>query len=211
MRFSKNKITQMAAVLPLVAMGGFAVFAHRRTQSPETSATEEDRQKEQQRAIIREYGASAPFYQTNWDRAVLMGGIINDGVGFDNREGGYHADPNWDPMEEIASKNVALASFDRADVELALHTQRGEVVPRRRNAMAITLTPEIYDPSRPDARSEFYVSKWSPAFANITQVRRGEAMMYENPENPHELSLRAWNGSQFWDHAPGQSFRYSED
>lgn len=201
----------MAAVLPLVAMGGFAVYAHRRSKAPEVDGSEEDRQVKQQEAIIREYGASAPMFQANWDRYVLMGGIINDGVGLDNRNGGYHADPDWDPLEEIMAKNVALSSFDRADVELSLRTERGEVVPRKRNAMAITLTPEIFDPSRPGVQSEFYVSKWSPAFANPTQIKHAEAKMYEDPENPHELSLRSWNGSQFWDHAPGQSFRYSED
>lgn len=201
----------MAAVLPFFAMGGFALYAHKTSQPKVASATEEDRQQDQHRAIIQEYGASAAVFQENWDRAVLMGGIINDGVGLNNTDGGYHSDPNWDPMEEVIAKNVALLSFDRSDAELSLHTQRGEVVPRKRNAMAITLTPEIFDPSRPDVRSELYVSKWSPAYANITQMRRAEARMYEDPENPHELSLRSWNGAQFWDRAPGQSFRYSEN
>lgn len=201
----------MAAVLPLVAMGGFAIYAHKKSQPPEMTASEEDRHKKQHEEIIREYGASAALYQANFDRAVAMGGIINDGVGLDNRDGGYHASPDWDPMQEVTAKQVALSSFDRTDAELALRTQRGEVVPRRRNPIAIALSEELYNPNNPAARSEFYVSKWSPAFANQEQIRKAEEQMRANPENPHELSLRAWNGSQFWEHAAGQSFRYSED
>lgn len=201
----------MAAVLPFVAMGGFAVYAHKKSQPPQMTASDEDRHKRQHEEIMREYGASAALWEANFDRYVLMGGIINDGVGLDNRDGGYHADPNWDPMQEVVAKQVALSSFDRTDVELSLRTQRGEVVPRRRNPIAIALSEELYHPNRPDARSEFYVSKFSPAYANVTQIKKAEEAMYANPENPHELSLRAWNGSQFWEHAAGQSFRYSEN
>jgi hypothetical protein len=198
----------MAAVMPLIAMGGFAVIMHRKGQPKVQDVSAEQQHIDQHMAIMQEYGISAPAHQAVFDKAVQMGGIINDGVGIDNSKGGYRADPNWDPIEAAMKEHAAVMSFDRTDTELALHTMRGEEVPRRRMPLAMSLTPELYNP-KTGQHSEMYVSRFQTNHANAEQVRRAKLKMRR--ESPQEMSLRVHDTSEFWDHAPGQSFRYSED
>lgn len=201
----------MAAILPLAAIGAFAMYGNRTTSPQAKVATEDEELRVTHRAIIREYGMSAAVEQSMNDRKYLQGGIINDGVGVDNTFSQNLDNPNFDPLEYLQHEMVALAAFDRADTQLAQTVQQAKIVPRRNNQMAVALSEEVFHPDDPTSQSSIYVSKFSPAHANARQVLEGDMELGRHWESDHERSLRAWNGSQFFDHAAGQSFRYSED
>lgn len=202
----------MAAILPLAAIGAFAVYSNRSNEPVVHDRTDEERVAQVHQSVIAEYGISASANHALLDKQVLMGGIINDGVGVDNRTSLMLYDPSFDPLAMLGNDAVQLASFDRWDTEFATATQQSQIVPRRNNAIAIALTEEVRHPDDPwDARSSLYVSKFSPAFANQQQIRDAELQIRYNPEDSHERSLRVYDASQFFENAAGQSFRYSED
>lgn len=204
----------MAAILPLAAIGAFAVYSNRSNEPVVYDRTDEERVAQVHQSVISEYGISASANHALLDKQVLMGGIINDGVGVDNRTSLMLYDPSFDPLALLGDDAVQLASFDRWDTEFATATQQSLIVPRRNNAIAIALTEEIRHPDdmwSDSSRSALYVSKFSPAFANQQQIQDAELQIKYNPENDHERSLRVYDASQFFETAAGQSFRYSED
>ena len=201
----------MAAVLPFAAIGALAVWGNRTTTPTTKVRTEEDRVELTHKSLIMEYGISSSNEYALKDRQYMMGGLITHGVGVDNTASAQLADPNYNPLEELANDSVRLASFDRADTLLSMHVQQSQVVPRKNNQMVMALSEEVYHPDDHTSRSEFYVSKFSPAYANPRQVLEADRVLGTHWEDEHEQSLRAWNGSQFFERAAGQSFRYSED
>jgi hypothetical protein len=201
----------MAAILPFAAIGAFAVWANRTTNLGGSLYTDKDQVETTHKAIIMEYGLSSSFNYALMDRQYMQGGLVTYGVGVDNRASEQLANPNYNPLEELANDTVNLASFDRADTLLSMRVQQSQIVPRKNNQIAIALSEEIHHPDEPSARSEFYVSKFSPAFANPRQILEADLALNQSWETEHDRSLRAWNGSQFLATAHGQSFRYSEN
>lgn len=118
----------MAAVLPLFVLGGAAVYAHRASQPMESMPTEDERIAETQRSILHEYGGSAAAYQQMLDKLIIMGGIVNDGVGQEVGNGVDPTDPNSDSLDEVFERHVQLMNFDRADTLLSLRTHNGEII-----------------------------------------------------------------------------------
>jgi len=201
----------MAAVLPFAAMGAFALYLERQSGPKAKQKKDDEHVTENHKAILHEYGMSAAAEHALLDRKYLQGGIINDGVGVDNTMAKHMQDPNVDVMAVLAEEQISLAAFDRWDTELAYHLQQGQIIPRKNNQIAIALTEEVSHPDDSSKRSTFYVSKFSPAYANQQQIADADRMLQQQGETPAERSLRAWNGSQFFETAAGQSFRYSED
>lgn len=201
----------MAVLLPIFALGGYAVYSQRTTDYPDpVPATEEDRMDEQLMSLLHEYGMSASADFNAKNKTLLMGGVLTDGVGVDNRLSRHMDDPNFDPMHVIAMESVQLQAFDRADTLYAMVTQQGVVAPIKRIAQTVALTEEIYHPDDPSARSELYISKFGPAYVNYQQMMDTETRI-RTGESPHELALRSYNGSVFFENAAGVNFRYEED
>ena len=201
----------MAAVLPFAAMGAFALYLERQTGPKAKEKKDDEHVTENHKAILHEYGMSAAAEHALLDRKYLQGGIINDGVGVDNTMAKQLQDPHVDVMDVLAQEQAALAAFDRWDTELSYQLQQSQIIPRRNNQIAVALTEEVSHPDDPSKRSTFYVSKFSPAYANQQQIADADRQLRMIGESPAEHSLRAWNGSQFFETAAGQSFRYSED
>lgn len=201
----------MAAVLPLAVIGIAAVYGNRTTTPKVKTKTEDETVDRNHSAGLFEYGMSAAVEQSMNDRKYLQGGIINDGVGVDNTFSKNLDSQYFDPMAELQRQQVELAAWDRADTLYAQTVQQSKIIPRRNNQMAVALSEEIYHPDDPTSQSSIYVSKFSPAYANARQILEGDIELGRSWEADYEKSMRAWNGSQFFDHAAGQSFRYSED
>lgn len=201
----------MAAILPLAALGAFGIYANRTTDPQKQPRTEDDKVAENHKALLMEYGLSASNDYAMKDRQYMAGGLITYGVGVDPSQSQLLDSPYYDVVEDLAAKSVALANFDRADTLLSARVQQSTIVPRRNNQQAIALTEEVHHPSDTGSRSTFYVNKFSPAYANPRQIAEADYRLGVTWETEAERSLRAWNGSQFFERAAGQSFRYSED
>ena len=160
----------------------------------------------QHASLLNEYGMSAPAWQNNFARNVQLGAVFNDGVGLDPTNGGYPFHTSDDPLSAVKAQHVDINSWDRANSVYGLTTGQGELRPRKRNAIVTTLTPEIYNPRRPNARSDFAGGKDAPSYANPTQIKI--AMSNRDSNTNDSEALRKHYGVAHFNRAPGQSFRY---
>jgi hypothetical protein len=157
---------------------------------------------------MQQVGANASVWKNLVGKQFLMGNPVSDvqGVNFDG--GGYEPDRAYDPMNKMQSQHVDLTQFDRADTLMSLYADRGEVRPRRGQAIVTTLTQELRHPKEPERVTGFLAQSYVPNFANEAQI--AAAARVAASDDP-ERSLRRQQGSQFFLRAPFQSFRYSED
>lgn len=151
-------------------------------------------------------GVSMAHWQTMHNKTLLMGATLNEAEALDLRGGGYQRNQDIDPLQQVYDDHAELSAFDRADTYLSLVANDGEVRMRRRQPIATTLTPEIYDPRRPHVSSTITVNKHIPNYSNDAQVK--QAMRHIDEQTQESQSLRQHYGVPFYNRAPGQSFRY---
>lgn len=202
-----------AMLLPFAAIGTGAVVAAR--MQPETKRTEqlEDETDIQHAAIIAEYGMSASAWQAPYNKAVLMGSQLRDGVGLDVRDGGYPFHSDRDPLDTMRKDHVNLTKYDRLDTEYSLDNRRGEVRPRNKIAIASTLSGELETPW--GASTEFGKTK-AEYFRATPGIMPDGTRVLTVPTKLDVGSARVDTTAQvhgasvFRGNAPWQSFRYSE-
>ena len=197
--------------LPLALFGGAGVYLATRpnAKAPEKrDPTKEERIRHQHEVQMQVDGAPMGNFQTNYNKAILMGSAINDAGGIDLRGGGYQNNPDVNPLEAVFKDHIDLAAFDREDTLVSIHSANGEVRMRKRQAFPTTLSAEIYNPRMPERVSTLTTSKHVPAYANEAQIKRA-ARDLDDQVQPSQ-SLRRHHGVVFLSRAPGQSFRYEE-
>ena len=196
--------------LLLFTAGGLVLASRANAKAPPTKEpSKEEYTQHQHTEQMHATGATMAMWQSMNNKAIMMGSQISDSDGLDLRGGGYVKDPNVNPLDLVFQEHVELATFDRADTFLTLATgANGEVRMRRRNAIVTTLTPEIHDPRRPEVSSTFTVSKHIPAYSNPAQIK--QALSHLDEQTRPNQSLRKHYGVEFFNRAPGQSFRYEE-
>ena len=88
-----------------------------------------------------------------------------------------------------------------------LTSMRGQVRPQRAHAIVTALTPELHHPNNPAQRSAFLHTQYVPHNPNWAQIKQADSMKaHDIPER----SQRRHTGVQFFNRAPGQSFRYEQ-
>lgn len=200
------------AELPLLLFAGSAIYAvpkiNKAFEKDLRVPTESDKLTDDQAQNIGQVGANASVWKTLVGKQFLMGNPVSDVQGFNFEGGGYVTDKNTDPVRRMQNQHVELTQFDRADTLLSLYSDRGEVRPRRGQAIVTSLTQELYHPKDSTQVTGFLAQSYVPNFANEAQIAAAERVA--TSDDP-ERSLRRRPGSEFFLRAPFQSFRYSED
>jgi hypothetical protein len=200
------------ATLPLLMMGGAAVlvvpfvnkFHQGVTDLPEDRKLDEDFFE-----TALQLGLSASAWSSMVDKQFLSGRPLSD-VQYINHtpaETGYDpSDPqNGNLMAKLARQHADLYAFDRQDSEYCLSTQQGEVRPGRRQAIVTAAANELHHPSDPTRRTGFLATSYVPNYANPTQIKVAAQAMSQDIERAY----RREGGTEFFNRAPFQSFRYT--
>lgn len=199
----------MAAVAaPFVLMGALAHYLHQRDnhKTPKRDLTDEERRNEEYMLNLHHDGASVSNWQVNHNKIFTMGQHLNEILSLDVSKGGYHNNPNHDPLHAVFMDHVHLGHYDRVDTMRNLRSNDGEIRMRRRMPIAATLTPEIHNPSNPDESTTFAMDRMIPNWANEAQV--AQVMRTIDPNLTYDQLLMPYWDGEFFARAPGQSFRY---
>lgn len=151
---------------------------------------------------MRQFGVNASAWKNMINEQFLMGHPITDQTHIDHRKA-------WEngPMETMMAQNLALTAFDRQDKLFSLHHQKGAVRSHGAHPIGMSLSSEIPHPTHPEQTSFFLATsllEGQPDYAKINAaMQRAESM---DPERVN----RRFPGSEFFNRAPFQSFRYSE-
>ena len=202
------------AALPIILFGGAAVFVVPRVSSNNAIQSDlkhpknEDPLEVAQKEGLQEFGALASQWSSLHQKQWLMGGPVSDtqvGIDFKSGRHGYEPDKSIDPLKRVWEDHVKVANFDRRDTVEGLVSMRGQVRPKRQHAIVTTLTPELHHPNNPAQKSAFLDTQYVPHNPNHAQIRLANSMKaHDIPER----SQRRHTGVQFFNRAPGQSFRY---
>jgi hypothetical protein len=197
----------MAAFLPIVAVGSGAIWmvSNSGMQAREYEPTEEERRRETQILDMEHNGANASVFQNRHNESFLMGMAMGETLSMDNTGGGYN--PNKDVLQDVFQQHADLEQWDRTHTFHAFTTAQGEIKMRSRGMpIAATLTPELYHPNDPSYRTDLAAYQGLPNWANTAQL---QAMKRQRDSDltPEQQTRRYYDG-EFFNRAPGQSFRY---
>lgn len=204
------------AALPLLLFGGAAVFvvpkinSNNAVQGDMENPKHENFLEESQAAGLPEMGGMVAFWDTLHQKQWLMGGPVSDtqiGIDFDSGRHGYEPDKSIDPLKRVWADHVKVANFDRAQTLESLNSMRGDVRPKRAHAIVTTLSEELHHPNNPQQRSAFLHTQYVPHNPNWAQIKQAHSM---KATDIPERSQRRQTGVQFFNRAPGQSFRYEQ-
>ena len=200
-----------AEYLPLLLLGGFGAFVATRKGAqapPRKDKSQRDRFNEQYQADLEDGGAVAGFFQSLNNKTLLMGSYLNHETTPNLQQAvpGYVPDRNFNPLDSMNRQHMELADFDRADTFLALDTGIGEVRMRKRNAMFTPLTSELHHPKNPAQMTTFAGERFVPNWANDAQIKKVRHTLHRDMRDSEPLMK--YYGVEYFNRAPGQSFRY---
>ncbi len=199
------------ATLPLLMMGGAAVLLVPRINNAHQQVVDPPEGWNLDRDFVEtagQMGLCASAWDAMVDKQYLMGRPVSDVQYINNTptENGYNPDLDQaDPIARIVRQHADLYHFDRQDSEYSLSTQQGEVRPHKRQPIVTAAANELHHPNDSSRVTGFLATSYVPNYANPTQVRVGQETMSKDPER----SLRREGGTEFFNRAPFQSFRYS--
>lgn len=195
--------------LPLLALGGMAGYL---AQTGRTKAPEEHRPQDEnwrihmQREELEANGANASAEHALYNKFFLMGGDVKEELSLQFKDQVWEPNRDVNPIDVVNQRQVELMTHDRNDTLLSLSTAQGEVRARGAHPVVSLLTPEIHHPHDESKSTSLAMYRHVPKWANhaqILQVRRNVDQQMEDSQR-----LMAYDDSQFFARAPGQSFRY---
>lgn len=201
----------MSAV-PLFGVGmiSYLVATNSGHPPPRKEPSKEERISHQQMTELDHTGANASFWQALTEKQHLFGLNGKRETSLDVRNGGYNENPNQNSLNEMFQDHTDLAKYDRDDTYLSLWLGSGEVRPKRNMPIVATLTPEIFDPSRPSHVTDLSVYKHFPAEPNAQQRLVALRGIEADRTRPDQM-LRHHYDIEYLNRAPGQSFRYESN
>lgn len=145
------------------------------------------------------WGAGATFWQSSHRRLQNMGAATNRDLSLmpHQRDG---------TLNGMYEEHAAVADFDTFESLLSLDTRQGELRMNKRNPIPSTLSEDLAHPADSSRIARFDTWHEMPNWANPAQIRQAEAIMRRDadPQN----AMRRHYGTELFNRAPGQSFRY---
>lgn len=196
----------LGELAPLALAAGIVLLisrpeANKKNTVEDTSVSEYARMRDQQMEDMNAWGASASFWQAEHNKLVGLGAATNK-------------DLSLMPHEREASLNgmfkehCDVAAFDVADTMNVFDTRQGLVRMNKRNPIVSTLSEDLVNPADPTRIARFDSYHEMPNWANPAQVRQAKALL-EADTDPQN-AMRRHYGTELFNRAPGQSFRYTE-
>lgn len=149
---------------------------------------------------MRSYGGGASFWQSQARRRDNQGDHTNRDLSLFP----------WErpaTLDALFTEHVQVAEFDTADHMLTFDTNQGQVRMTRRNAIPDTLTEDLVHPADPTRVARFDTWHEMPNWANPAQIRQANAILAADTDPNNQM--RRHYGTNLFNRAPGQSFRYS--
>ena len=167
---------------------------------PDTPISETERMRNQHIEDMRSYGGGASFWQSQTRKRENQGAKQNKDLSLF---------PWQRPatLDALFTEHVQVAEFDTADSMLTFDTNQGQVRMNRRNAIPDTLTEDLENPSDRSRVARFDTWHEMPNWANPAQIRQANAILAADTDPNNQM--RRHYGTNLFNRAPGQSFRYS--
>lgn len=201
----------MTDLLPIAGVAAIAFYlanAHSGDDNkPKTNnnvnQTESERMRDQHLQDMRAYGASASFYKAEHNKIMLN--HANKG-----KELSLVFPEEARTVEHMFQQHADIAHYDSQESMMSVHLNQGELRMSRRNPVIQTLSHEVSNNGDPSMSQTFDYYYENVPYANQAQVRQTKAIveadMAANPDN----AQRRYYGTELFNRAYGQSFRYSE-
>jgi len=205
------EVLTIGPFLPLLALGGGAAMLIQRGRvgaPPEHEPSEEERRRMTQMLDLEHNGANASVFQHLHNKSFLMGGDMKEVLDLHHPFGGYDpvADRDNDLLGHMFEQHAEVSEFDRQDTYYSITTGQGEVRMRRHMPIAATLSEELHHPNDVTRKTSFNAYRHHVDWANEAQI---QAVKRQNPkEHAPGPAIRKYWDSEFFNRAPGQSFRY---